>query len=153
MNVIKANQNPRRYNKFITEESKNGKHLIEFYFKIPKFDEIVSILDELIQYLKVIQIAEVQQTISKLLFITTCLIYLDCEEYVNKCFKWRMHKIHKNKMVVKFIRSKKPYERYQIDLFDISKEWNSTNNSPYLLTCVDHFSKYAWAIPIKNKEE
>ena len=39
-----------------------------------------------------------------------------------------------------------------MDVFEISKELNSINKSPYLLTYVDHFSKYAWAIPIKNKE-
>ena len=26
------------------------------------------------------------------------------------------------------------------------------NKSPYLLTCIDHFLKYVWTIPIKNKE-
>ena len=77
-------------------------------------------------------------------------IYLDCEEYVNKCLKCRMHKIHKK--IVKFIRSKKTYERYQGDLVEISKKSYSINKSYNLLTCVDHFSKYAWGIPIKNKE-
>ena len=33
-------------------------------------------------------------------------IYLDCEQYVNKCLKFRMHKIHKNKRVIKLIRTK-----------------------------------------------
>ena len=63
-----------------------------------------------------------------------------------------MHKIHKKKWAVKFIRSKKAYERYQVDLVEISKELYSINKSPYLQTYVDYFSKYAWAIPIKNKE-
>ena len=26
------------------------------------------------------------------------------------------------------------------------------NKFPYLLACIDHFSKYTWAIPIRNKE-
>ena len=26
------------------------------------------------------------------------------------------------------------------------------NKFSYLLTCIDHFSKYVWAIPIRNKE-
>ena len=29
---------------------------------------------------------------------------------------------------------------------------NKKNKSPYLLTCIEHFSKYAWAILIRNKE-
>ena len=62
-----------------------------------------------------------------------------------------MHKIHMKKLV-KFIWLKRAYERYQVDLVEISKKIYSINKSPYLLTCVNHFSKYAWAIPIKNKE-
>ena len=29
---------------------------------------------------------------------------------------------------------------------------NLINKLSYLLTCVDHFSKYAWAVPVRNKE-
>ena len=36
-------------------------------------------------------------------------------------------------------------------MVEISKELYSINKSPYLLTCVDHYSKYAWAVSIKNK--
>ena len=32
------------------------------------------------------------------------------------------------------------------------KKLNSINKSPYLLTYVDHFTKYAWAIPINIKK-
>ena len=42
--------------------------------------------------------------------------------------------------------------RDQEDFVENFKELNSINKSLYLLTCVDNFSKYAWAIPIKNKE-
>ena len=63
-----------------------------------------------------------------------------------------MHKTHKKKRIVKFIRTKRPYERYQVYLVEISKELNMKDKFPYILTCIDHFSKYAWAIPIKNKE-
>ena len=54
-------------------------------------------------------------------------IYLDCEQYVDICLKYRMHKIYSEKIVVKFIRSKKAYERYKVDLVEISKELNSIN--------------------------
>ena len=49
---------------------------------------------------------EVLQIIFKLLFTGTDRIYFNCEEYVNKCLKCRMQKIHKKK-VFKFIRSKR----------------------------------------------
>ena len=46
MNVIKANQILGRYDKFIIEESNNGKHLIGYYCKLPEIDEIANILNE-----------------------------------------------------------------------------------------------------------
>ena len=47
-------QNPTRYDKFIIEESNNGKHLIGYYCKPPKIDEVTNKLMKLIQYLKII---------------------------------------------------------------------------------------------------
>ena len=43
-----------------------------------------------------------------------------------------MHKTHKKKRVVKYIRTKRPYERYQVDLVEISAELNMKNK---LHTC------------------
>ena len=62
-----------------------------------------------------------------------------------------MHKTHKKIRVDKYIRTKRLYERYQVDLVEILAELNMKNKFPYLLTCIDHFSKYACAIPIRNK--
>ena len=39
-----------------------------------------------------------------------------------------------------------------LTLVEISVELNMKNKFSYLLTCVDHFSKYALAILIRNKE-
>ena len=44
------------------------------------------------------------------------------------------------------------YERYQINLVELSRELNINGKIKYLLTWVDHFSKYSWALPIKNKD-
>ena len=63
-----------------------------------------------------------------------------------------MRKTDKKKRVVKHNRTKRPYERYQVDLAEISVEYNMKNTFPYLLSRIDHFSKYAWTIPIRNKE-
>ena len=54
-----------------------------------------------------------------------------------------MHKAYKKKRVVKYIRTKIPYEKYQVDLVEISVDFNMKNKFPYLLTCIDHFSKYS----------
>ena len=52
LNVIKANQNFTRYDKFIIEESHNGKHLKEYYCKLQKMMKLKTFLMKLIQYLK-----------------------------------------------------------------------------------------------------
>ena len=77
---------------------------------------------------------------------------MECKQYVDQWIKWKMHTFQKRKRVIKYIRSKKPYERYQVDLVELAKELNMKDRFKYLLTWVDHFSKYAWAIPIWNKE-
>ena len=79
-------------------------------------------------------------------------IYLKCKQYLDQWIKWKMHTFQKRKRVIKYIRSKKPYERYQVDLVELAKELNMKDRFKYLLTWVDHFSKYAWAIPIRNNE-
>ena len=52
LNIIKANQNRTRYDKFIFEESNDGKHLIKYYCKLPKIDEIASIINKALTVLK-----------------------------------------------------------------------------------------------------
>jgi transposase InsO family protein len=42
-------------------------------------------------------------------------------------------------------------EQFQADLVDMSKYKFHNNHYTFLLTCIDIFSKYAWAIPMKNK--
>ena len=44
-----------------------------------------------------------------------------------------------------------PHRFYQVDLLDTSKYSASNRDVKFLLTAIDVFSKYAWAIPIKNK--
>ena len=51
------------------------------------------------------------------------------------------------------IVSRKPMERWQIDLIDMKKYKSPQNRfTKYVLTVVDTFSKYAWVEPLKNKE-
>ena len=46
MNVIKEKQNLTIFDKYIVEESNNGKHLIGYYCRIKKIDEIASNFNE-----------------------------------------------------------------------------------------------------------
>jgi len=42
-------------------------------------------------------------------------------------------------------------ELWQIDLADLSNIQKHNDGLKYLLTCIDCFSTFAWAVPIKNK--
>ena len=44
-----------------------------------------------------------------------------------------------------------PHRFYQVDLLDTSRYSAANKDVKFLLTAIDVFSKYAWAIPIKNK--
>ena len=61
----------------------------------------------------------------------------------------------------KLVKRKFPHNRivvpgikyqYQADLADVSQVHRSNGGTRYLLTCIDVFSKYAWAVPLKSKE-
>ena len=43
-------------------------------------------------------------------------------------------------------------DQWQIDLLDISKLKYQNSHMTFLLTCIDVFRRFAWVIPIKNKE-
>lgn len=42
-------------------------------------------------------------------------------------------------------------EQFQVDLVDLQSLSKYNDNFNYLLTCIDLFSKYAWAVPLKSK--
>ena len=42
-------------------------------------------------------------------------------------------------------------DQWQGDLVDMQKNKSQNTNFNYILTVIDIFSKFAWAIPIKNK--
>ena len=42
-------------------------------------------------------------------------------------------------------------QQFQADLIDMRNLKDANNGFSYLVTCLDVFSKFAWAIPIKNK--
>jgi transposase InsO family protein len=59
----------------------------------------------------------------------------------------------KKQRVNKAIVASKPMERWQADLVDVSKYKSPQNsNTTFLLTVIDCFSKYAWVVPLKNKQ-
>jgi transposase InsO family protein len=45
-----------------------------------------------------------------------------------------------------------PNERWSADLIDINQYASSNSNNKFILTVIDNFSKYVFAVPLKNKE-
>jgi len=68
--------------------------------------------------------------------------------------KQETHQLHKNQELTSHyfpIRSNYKNEIIQIDLADLSQISGSNNNTKYLLSVIDVFSRYAWVEPLKNK--
>ena len=42
--------------------------------------------------------------------------------------------------------------QWQADLANMQAIANENGNARYMLTVIDVFSKYAWAVPVKNKD-
>lgn len=68
------------------------------------------------------------------------------DQYVYTLHKPARRKFPRNKVVVPG-----PKYQFQIDLSDMQSIKDSNDGYQYILTCIDVFSKRAWAIPIKNK--
>src|SRR5579884_1197458 len=68
-----------------------------------------------------------------------------------------VHQLHmpvigKKKVVKPIIPSDKDH-RWEIDLIDMTKYKHPNNGYSWILTMVDLFTKFGWAIPLKNKEK
>ena len=76
---------------------------------------------------------------------------VDIRDFYFKCQVWevRRSKPRKN-LIVKHIDSHKPKERYRADTVLLSDYIR--DDFKYLFTMVDHFTKYGWIIPIKDKK-
>ena len=55
-------------------------------------------------------------------------------------------------IINKPILASAPNERFAIDLIDMNRYESQNKHYRYILTCIDHFSRYTWAVPLKNKE-
>ena len=78
------------------------------------------------------------------------------EEWERFCKDWKSYqmftKIKKRKRIVKYIRSNSWFERYQADTVELDSRITHIHASPYLLTIVDHFSKYEFPYAIPDKK-
>lgn len=75
----------------------------------------------------------------------------DVKEFLPKQQYYQLTKSTRH-IVNKPILTERPNERWGIDLIDMNRYVAHNNNYRHILTCIDYFSKYCWAVPLKNKE-
>ena len=77
---------------------------------------------------------------------------IDVIKYLRKTDSYTLHRPHR----IHFLRSKTIVsgidKQWQADLADLSELSEENDGNRYILTVIDCFSKYAWAIPIKRKD-
>ena len=76
----------------------------------------------------------------------------DIIDYLSRNKTHQIHRIPK-KSISKPILTNKPFERVQFDIIDLSRLSHSNEGYKYLLTVMDHYSKMAFAYPLKKKGE
>ena len=64
---------------------------------------------------------------------------------------YTLHKTARVRFPKRKTYSKGISDLFQIDLVDVSNISSHNDGYRYLLTCIDVFTKHAWAIPVKTK--
>ena len=97
---------------------------------------------------------EMGEYLSNKLNVFWSKMYEECERF---CKDWEscqmFKKIKKRKRIVMYIISNSWFERYQADTAELDSRITNNNAYPYLLTIVDHFSKYGFAYTIPDKKQ
>lgn len=79
----------------------------------------------------------------------------DISNFLNNLQTYQLHKKTKVNKIHTPIISSFPLERIQIDLIDLNniRDKDDDGDYRYVLTCIDHFSKYSWCYPLVNKND
>ena len=72
-------------------------------------------------------------------------------DYLSKQDAYTLHKPRRIRFPRRKTYSKGIADLYQIDLVDLSSLSPFNDGTRYLLTCIDVFSKRAWAVPVRTK--
>jgi len=75
----------------------------------------------------------------------------EAREFLLKHDAYTLHKPRRLRFPRRRTYSKGIADLYQIDLVDLSSLAHSNDEMTCLLTCIDVFSKRAWAVPIRTK--
>ena len=55
-------------------------------------------------------------------------------------------------IINKPILASAPNERFAIDLIDMNRYESQNKHYRYILTCIDHYSRSVWAVPLKIRK-
>ncbi len=75
----------------------------------------------------------------------------DVEAFLKKQYVYSMHKPARRNFEHARVIVPGPSYQFQMDLSDMQNIKQFNDGFQYLVTCIDVFSKYAWAIPVRNK--
>ena len=76
----------------------------------------------------------------------------DVEDFLYRQRTYTLHKTRRKRFPRKKVVASGVDTNWQADLADLKALSRQNKNYKYLLTVVDVFSKYGWAVPIKNKK-
>ena len=74
----------------------------------------------------------------------------DVAEFLKKQKVYQLTR-NTNHVINKPILADKPNQRWAIDLIELERYEKQNKNYRYILTVIDHFSRYVWARPLKKK--
>jgi transposase InsO family protein len=75
----------------------------------------------------------------------------EVKEFLDTVDTYTLHKLIRKKFQTRRVYVKGIDKQWQADLVEMREFSKENDRYNYLLTVIDCFSKYAWAIPIKNK--
>ena len=79
------------------------------------------------------------------------ITYMDVRNFLRKQRTYQIHKPAKQNFPRNKTKALGIDSHWQADLCDMKALDKYNDGYKYLLTCIDVFSRYAWAIPVKNK--
>lgn len=75
----------------------------------------------------------------------------NAEKWLQSQPTYTLHKPVRRKFKTRKYRTSAPNRQWQADLVDMQQLKKKNNGYGYILTCIDVFTRFAWAVPLKTK--
>ena len=78
----------------------------------------------------------------------------DVSEYLKSMPEYQMQREITTHTISRpiIVQIREPNQRWAIDLVEVQRFAKNNDNHKYIFTCIDYFSRYAWAEPLKSKK-